>query len=129
MLRGIQLRKFSDPPECQVRRCSYRFTYVCVWHHGSLQAGHTGSSFYVPEVHYICKWHSVRLICTSGVPCCSSISTLFLLLVNKLWKILLLHWRDRKLWNSLPSTSLGLIYVPVYLFGTHFWWHCPFKPC
>ncbi len=29
MLQGIQLRKFSDLPECQVRRCSYRFTYVC----------------------------------------------------------------------------------------------------
>jgi hypothetical protein len=24
-------------------------------------------------------------------------------------------------------SSLGLIYVPVCLSGTHFWWHCPFK--
>ncbi len=31
--------------------------YICVWHYRSSQAGHTGSSFYVPEVHYICKWH------------------------------------------------------------------------
>jgi hypothetical protein len=31
-----------------------------------------------------------RFFCTSGVPCCSSISLLFLLLVNKLEKIILL---------------------------------------
>ncbi len=80
-LRGIQLRKFSELPECQIQRCNYSF-YICVWHYGSSQAGHTGSSFYVPEVHYICTWHSGRLVCTSGVPCCRSVSTLLLLLVN-----------------------------------------------
>jgi hypothetical protein len=28
-LRGIQLRKFTELPECQIRRCNYRF-YICV---------------------------------------------------------------------------------------------------
>ncbi len=28
-LRGIQLQKFTELPECQIRRCNYRFTYVC----------------------------------------------------------------------------------------------------
>jgi hypothetical protein len=27
----------------------------------------------------------------------------------------------------MPSLSLGLIYVPVCLAGTHSWWHCPFQ--
>ncbi len=31
-LRGIQLRKFTELPECQIRRCNYRF-YICVWHY------------------------------------------------------------------------------------------------
>jgi hypothetical protein len=74
-LGGIQLWKFSEFPVCQIWRYNYRF-YECVWHYGS--------SFYVPEVHYICTCHSGGLICTSGVPCCTSISTLLLLLVNKL---------------------------------------------
>ncbi len=38
--------------ECQIQRCNCRF-YICVWHYGSSQAGHTRSSFYIPEVHYI----------------------------------------------------------------------------
>ncbi len=42
-------------------------------------------------------------------------------------KIVLLQWSNRKLWNCLPSTSLGLIFVPVCLSGTCFWWHCPFN--
>ncbi len=79
------------------------------------------------EVHYICTWHSGCLICTSGMSCCSSISSLFLLLVNKLLKNPTAVWRNRKLRNSLPSTSLGLICGPVCLSRTHFWWHCPFK--
>jgi hypothetical protein len=28
-LPGIQFWKFSEIPECQVKRCSYCFTYVC----------------------------------------------------------------------------------------------------
>jgi hypothetical protein len=51
-LRGIHLRKFSELPECQIQRCNCCF-YICVWHYGSSQAGHTGSSFSVLEVHYI----------------------------------------------------------------------------
>jgi hypothetical protein len=31
-LRGIQLRKFTELPECQIRRCNNRF-YICVWHY------------------------------------------------------------------------------------------------
>jgi hypothetical protein len=80
---GFQLRKFTELPECQIRKFNYRF-YICMWHYGSSQAGHTGSSFSIPEVHYIWTWHTGGLIFTSGMPCCSSISTLFLLLVNKL---------------------------------------------
>ncbi len=104
-LPGIQLRKFSELPECQLRRRNYCF-YLCVWHYGSSQAEHTGSSFYVPEVHYIWTWHSSRLICTSGVPCCSSVFTLLLLLVNKLKKFILFQRRHRKIWNHLASISL-----------------------
>jgi hypothetical protein len=74
-LGGIQLRKFSELPVCQIWRYNNRF-YISVWHYGS--------SFYVPEVHFICTCHSGGLIRTLGVPCCTSISTLFLLLVNKL---------------------------------------------
>jgi hypothetical protein len=82
-LWGIQLRKFSELLECQIRR-SYFCFYLCVWHYGSSQAEHTGSSFYVLEVHYIWTWRSGHLICTFGVPCCSSVFTLLLLLVKKL---------------------------------------------
>jgi hypothetical protein len=93
-LRGIQFRKFTELPECQIRRCIYRF-YICVWHYGSSRAGHTGSSFYVPEVHYIYTRHFGCLICTSGVPCYSSISPLFLF-----------QWKQRKILNHLASISL-----------------------
>ncbi len=51
--------------------------YIRVWHYESSQAGHTGSSFYVPGVPSICTWRSGCSICTYGVPCCSSISPLF----------------------------------------------------
>ncbi len=58
------------------------FTYVC----GTMEVHKQGT----PEVllrpggALLCTWHSGRLICTSGVPCCSLISTLFLLFLNKL---------------------------------------------
>ncbi len=61
-LGGIQLQKFSKLPECQIQRGNYCF-YICVWHYRNSQAGHTESSFCVPEVHYICTWHSGCLIC------------------------------------------------------------------
>ncbi len=84
--------------------------YICMLHYGSSHTGHIGSSFYVSEVH--CTWHSGCSICTSGVPCCSSISTLFYLL----WlNVVLLQWRNRKLWHCLPSTSLGLKCTCAYL--------------
>ncbi len=57
------------------------FTYVCgtteVHKQGTLEVHlHPGSAL-------LCTWNSVCLIFTSREPCCSSISTLFLLLVNK----------------------------------------------
>jgi hypothetical protein len=75
--------EFQWTPRVPDTEVQFHF-YMCVWHYGSSQAGHTGSSFYVPEVHYICTWHSGCLICTFGVPCCSSVSTLFLFLEKKL---------------------------------------------
>ncbi len=68
-----------------------------------------------------------RFFCTSGVPCCSSVSSLFLLLVNKLKKSILFQRRHRKIWNLLPSASFGLIYMSEGQNGTHLWWHCPFN--
>jgi hypothetical protein len=68
-----------------------------------------------------------RYFCTSGVPCCSSISSLLLLLVNELKKFILFQRRLRKIWNQLPSVSFGLIYMSEGQNGTLLWWHCPFK--
>jgi hypothetical protein len=65
--------------------------------------------------------------CTSGVPCCSSVSSLILLYVNKLQKFILFQRRNRKILNQFPSTSFSLIYMSEGLKGTHLWWHCPFK--
>ncbi len=68
-----------------------------------------------------------RFFCTSDVPCCSSISSLLLFLVNKLQKFILFQRRHRQIWNQLPSVSFGRIYVSEGQNGTHLWWHCPFK--
>jgi hypothetical protein len=43
------------------------------------------------------------------VPCCSSIFSLFLLLVENLLKIVALKQRLRKIWNQLTSAGFGLI--------------------
>ncbi len=67
-----------------------------------------------------------RFFCTSSVPCCSSISSLFLLLVTNLLKIVALQQRLRKIWNQLPSASFGLIFMSKGLNKKHLWWHCPF---
>jgi hypothetical protein len=45
------------------------------------------------------------------VACCSSVSSLFLLLVANLFKIVALQQRIRKLWSQLPSSNFGLIYM------------------
>jgi hypothetical protein len=107
--------------ECKCR------LYIWLWQHGSSQAGHTAGSFYVSEVHYICTWHSGCVIYTSGVPCCSSISLLFLLLVHKLEKITLVQRRFRKNVYHCASFKLGIFYMPAGLTYVQFWWHCPFK--
>ncbi len=69
----------------------------------------------------------LRLFCTSDVPCCGSISSLLLLLVTNLLKIVALPQRSRKIWNQLPSASFGLIYMSEGLNGTHLWRHCPLR--
>jgi hypothetical protein len=73
-----------------------------------------------------CQFH--RFFCTSGVLCCSSMSNMLLLLVNKLKKFILFHRRHRKIWNQLPSASFGLIFMSEGQNETHLWWHGPFKP-
>ena len=45
MLRGIQLRKFSGPPECQIWGASTVFTYVS----GTTEVHKWGT----PEVHFM----------------------------------------------------------------------------
>jgi hypothetical protein len=68
----------------------------------------------------------LRLFCTSGVPCCGSISSLLLLLVTNLLKIVALPQRSRKIWNQMPSASFGLSYMSEGLYGIHLLRHCPF---
>ncbi len=103
----VALWKFSVPPECQVRRCSYRFTvHMC----GTMKVRRQGT----PEVFLhpggaVHMYMALRPFnCTSGEPCCSSISSLFLLLVNELSKFMLFQQRHRQIWNHLASISLIL---------------------
>jgi hypothetical protein len=51
-------------------------------------------------------FHFCRFFCASGVPCCSSMSSLYLLLGTNLLKFVTLQRRLRKI---LPSASFGLI--------------------
>ncbi len=101
--------------------------YIYVWHYGSSQARHTGSSFYVPGVVYICTQHSSCLICTSGVYCCSSISPLFYFLWLNFKK---LYCCNRGT-ESCETTCRLLVKawskcLCAYL-ANIFWGHCPFK--
>ncbi len=101
--------------------------HLYVWHHGRTQAGHSGGYFCALEVHYVCTRHIVGWWETSGVPSCSSISLIFLLLLIKLLKMVADQWKNKKILKDFASTNLDLLYMVVRFTHAHFWWHCNFQ--
>ncbi len=92
-----------------------------------LEASSLVGAFFILIVSLAAHFRFHRFFCTSRVPCCSSISPLLLLLVNKLKKFIFFQRRHRKFWNLLLSASFGLIYMSEGQNETHLWWHCPFN--
>jgi hypothetical protein len=80
------LRQFSKPQGGAAHADGTNTIFTYVFGTGSTKAGLPGGSFYAPVVHLhtVCTGQTVGWCKTSGVPCCTSISHIILLLVNKL---------------------------------------------
>ncbi len=81
-----------------------------------------------PYVHFMPQRVHSSCSLTSCVPCCSSISPLFLLFV-------IIYIKKSYRYNGRAGSCETIFVfkfsrrcVPVYLSGTDFWWHCPFNP-
>ncbi len=87
---------------CKNGNCTSVFGTLKVhWTSGTefLEASSLIGAFLILIISLAAYFQFCRFFCTSGVPCCSSTSSLFLLLVNKLKKFLLFRERHRKIWN------------------------------
>jgi hypothetical protein len=56
------MRGFEEIQLCSARHEGEIVVFTCLWHNGSLQAGHTGSSYYAPELYRIGMWQAGCLI-------------------------------------------------------------------
>ncbi len=109
-------RNSAPTAQCQTQRCKY---------HLSTYVRNYGASFYTPEVHHKCLWHSSSLICTYTGPSCSSVSPSFLLHVNKTFKKCIVQQGPTKMWNHLVPSSFDLFCMPVCQIQQQFWRHHP----